>query len=204
MKVHDLSFAIEKGMPYFQGDPIPQVNQFKQISKDGYNVKEIHLGTHTGTHVDAPSHFIPGGKTIDKFSPLELSGIATCIDYDPGVGVRLPREKFPVILLYTGYNEKWREFSTFKGFSYISPKDAEMIREYGAKLVGIDSPSAEKEGSTDFETHHILLGGGIPIIENLNSRELKNIVDKTFYLLAIPLVISEGDGSPMRVIALEM
>jgi len=107
-------------------------------------------------------------------------------------------------LLYTGYNEKWNNFKEFEDFTYIDKDDAIKIKEFGAKVVGIDSPSAEKANSLNFETHHILLGNDIPIIENLNSSVLKNLINKSFYLIAIPLSIKEGDGSPLRVVAMEM
>ncbi len=191
-------------MPYFKGDPVPKIEQYKSIDKDGYNIKNLNFGTHTGTHIDAPAHFIKGGRTIDQFDPLEISGIATCIRYEPGKGLVLPDQKFKVILLYTGYNENWDKFKEFENFSYIDAQDAIKLKEYGAKVVGIDSPSAEKAGSVDFETHHILLGNDIPIIENLNSSRLKYLINKSFYLIAIPLPIGKGDGSPIRAVALEL
>lgn len=204
MKVYDLSFTLEDRMPYFKGDPVPRIEQYKEISRDGYNIKNLNFGTHTGTHIDAPAHFINGGRTIDQFSPMELSGIATCIEYDPGNGIRLPEQKFKTILLYTGYTEKWDEFKIFENFSYIDKEDAMKLKDYGVRLVGIDSPSAERAGSEKFETHHILLGNDIPIIENLNSVVLKNLINKSFYLFAIPLSIKGGDGSPLRVVAMEL
>jgi len=204
MEIYDLSFQIEDGMPYFRGDPVPRIDQYKSIDHDGYNIKNLNFGTHTGTHVDAPAHFIKNGRTIDKFSPLELSGIGTCISYTPGRGIKLPDQKFNILLLYTGYNEKWNNFKEFEDFTYIDKDDAIKIKEFGAKVVGIDSPSAERAGSLNFETHHILLGNDIPIIENLNSSVLKNLINKSFYLIAIPLSIKEGDGSPLRVVAMEM
>lgn len=204
MEIYDLTFALEDGMPYFKGDPVPKIDQYKKIDKDGYNIKNLNFGTHTGTHVDAPAHFIKNGRTIDKFTPMELSGIGTCIAYSPGKGIKLPDQKFNILLLYTGYNENWENFKEFENFTYIDKEDAIKIKEYGVKVVGIDSPSAERAGSVYFETHHILLGNDIPIIENLKSSTLKNLINKSFYLIAIPLPIKEGDGSPLRVVAVEM
>ncbi len=203
MNVIDLSFSIENGMPYFKGDPVPSVKQFKEIQKDGYNIKEIHIGTHTGTHIDAPAHFIVGGKTIDQFDPFYFTGFGIAIEYEPGK-LDLGGKKFDFIFLYTGYNRDWENKREFENFTYIDKDDAVKLKEAKPKFVGIDSPSAEAPESRDFPTHHILLGAGIPIIENLNSRELERLLGKVFMVIAMPLSIKDGDGSPARVIAMEV
>ena len=203
LKFYDLSLPIADGMPSFKGDPVPEVRQFKRIEADGYNLKEIRIGTHTGTHLDAPAHFIKGGKTIDQLDLSVLQGTATCILYDPKKGIRLPGEHHDIILLYTGYNNMWNQMRVFKNFSYIDKMDAGLLKDYGVKMVGIDSPSAEIENSKDFETHRILLGGSIPIIENLNSATLSSLVGRTFTLQVFPILVKDGDGAPARVIAME-
>jgi len=203
LKIHDLSIALDDGMPYFEGDPEPMIRQFRTIEKDGYNLKEIHIGTHTGTHIDAPSHFIPGGKGVDELDLSMLSGFGTCIKYNPEEGLKLPAQNFKIILLYTGYNERWGEFTVFKNYSYIAPVDAEKIRDYGATVVGIDSPSAESPDSRNFETHKILLGSSVVIAENLNSKTLSEIVDKTVFVMIFPVPVKHGDGAPSRIVALE-
>lgn len=204
MKYYDLSFPYQAGMPYFEGDPVPGVEQFKDIDRDGYRLKKLTLGTHTGTHIDAPAHFIKDGKTVDELDPFEISGLGTCLTYDPDKGLNLPSQSYKVIFLYTGYNLKWDDFETFKDFSYIGEDDAQALKNYGAKVVGIDSPSAERAVSKTFGTHKTLLGGNIPIVENLNSRVLGTLVNKSFIAYIFPLPIYEGDGSPARVMALEV
>ncbi len=203
MNYVDLTFKIEQGMPYFKGDPKPEINQFKSIKKDGYNLKEIHIGTHTGTHIDAPAHFIEGGRTIDSYDPLYFSGFGTAVEYEPG-RLELAGKKYDFVYLYTGYNRDWEKKGIFKDFTYIDKDDAEKLKDAKIKFVGIDSPSAEAEGQLDFPTHHILLGAGIPIIENLNSRELEKLLGKVFFTIAIPIPIGDGDGAPARVIAIEV
>ncbi len=201
--IHDLTLPIEEGMPYFKGDPIPEIRQFRNIRKDGYNIKEIRMGTHTGTHLDAPSHFIDGGKTIDRLHVSDLRGRGTCISYDPTNALKLPEEHYDIILLYTGYNKDWKNFKTFENFSYIKGEDAKKLRDYGVRLVGIDSPSAEIQNSRDFETHHILLGASIPIAENLNSIPLSKLVGHSFSVEVMPIMVKDGDGAPARIIAVE-
>jgi arylformamidase len=203
LKIFDLSIPYEAGMPYFKGDPVPEVKQFRTIGKDGYNVKEIRIGTHTGTHIDAPSHFIEGGKNVDQLNISDLWGVATCIPYNPHRKMELPLQHYEIIFLYTGYNLKWHEFKIFENYSYIKKEDAQKLREYGVKLVGIDSPTADSENSKDFEAHRILLTGYIPIVENLNSESLRSLVNHSFLAQIMPLLIKDGDGSPARVVAIE-
>lgn len=203
MNVIDLSFSIDNNMPYFKGDPVPSVKQFKQIKKDNYNLKEIHIGTHTGTHIDAPAHFIEGGKTIDQFDPFYFTGFGTVLEYEPKE-LDLGGKKYDFIFLYTGYNRDWENKKEFENFTYIDSEDAVKLKEAKPKFVGIDSPSAEAPNSRDFPTHHILLGAGIPIIENLNSRELEKLLGKLFMVIALPLPVKDGDGAPARIIAMEV
>ncbi|MEM0073732.1 MAG: cyclase family protein [Thermoplasmatales archaeon] len=203
MKIHDLSVYIEDGMPYFEGDPVPSVKQYKSIQRDGYNLKSINIGSHTGTHIDAPSHFIPGGLSVEDLSLDRLCGFGTIIKYDPKEKLVLPEQKFDIILLYTGYNEKWEEYSVFRDFSYIKKEDAEEIRKYGVKVVGIDSPSVEPPNSKAFLTHKVLLGSSIVIIENLNSKEMAGIIGKSLFVFVFPILLKGGDGAPSRVVALE-
>lgn len=190
-------------MPYFKGDPIPDIRQFKNIQKDGYNIIEMKIGTHTGTHIDAPSHFIEGGKTVDQLDLSDLMGKATVVRYDPNTGLRLPKEISKIVFLYTGYNSSWNNFKTFEDFSYINPEDATVLRDGGAKVVGIDSPSAEMPNSKNFDTHHILLGSSIPIVENLKSEALSMIVNRSINIHIIPILVKGGDGAPARVFAME-
>lgn len=203
LKILDLSVALDDGMPYFKGDPRPEIWQYKTIDKDGYNIKEMKIGTHTGTHLDAPAHFIKGGKTVDQLDLASLRGKATCISYDPSRGVALPDRIYDIILLYTGYNNSWGKTDIFENYSYIGKDDAAKIRDYGAKLVGIDSPTVEIQDSTDFEAHHILLGSSIPIVENLNSTTLSVLVGHSFSVEVMPILVRGGDGAPARVVAIE-
>ncbi len=203
MNYVDLTFKIQQGMPYFKGDPKPEILQFKSIEKDGYNIKEIHIGTHTGTHIDAPAHFIKGGKTIDSYDPLYFTGFGTALEYEPGK-LDLNGKRYDFVFLYTGYNRDWENKGIFENFTYIDKDDAIKLRDSKIKFVGIDSPSAEASGLYDFPTHHTLLGAGIPIIENLNSRELEKLLGKVFFAMAIPIPIGDGDGAPARVIAMEV
>lgn len=207
MRVIDLTYEIEDEMVHFEGDPIPKIYQYKSIKENGYNVKEIHIGTHTSTHIDAPSHFIEKGKSIDKLDPLELFGIYQIIDasqkkeIDKSIAENIKNEK---IIFYTGSNLSWNTQKIFKNYSYITKDAAYEIIKRGVKVVGIDSPTIEEPNNTEFPAHKILLGNNVIVIENLNSKHLKEIVGKSVLLIALPLKIKDADGSPARVLAFEL
>jgi Predicted metal-dependent hydrolase len=207
MKVYDLTFEIENGMVHFEGDPVPKIIQVKSIKENGYNVKEIHMGTHTSTHIDAPSHFIEGGASVEKIDPLALCGIYQVIDASEKKGITkevIQKAKNEKVLFYTGSNLEWNVEKIFKNYSYITREAAEEIVNKGIKVVGIDSPTVEEPYEKNFPTHKILLGNNVLIIENLNSKLLKSIVGKSVLVIALPLKIKDGDGSPVRVLAIEI
>lgn len=206
MKIIDLTYDIYENMPHFKGDPVPKIRNVKSIDKDGYNVKELNIGTHTSTHVDAPSHFIREGKSVEELDPFSYSGLVQVIDasdrefIDEEIVGRVFMQK---IFFYTGSNLSWDNISEFDKFSYISEKAAKMLIKKNVNLVGIDSPSVEDPLNSEFPAHKTLLGNGALIIENLNSKELKNLVGKVIMVFAFPLRIRNGDGSPARVICIE-
>ncbi|MGC8672984.1 MAG: cyclase family protein [Thermoplasmata archaeon] len=206
MKVFDLTYDIKSNMVHFKGDPIPLIKNVKNIEKDGYNVKEIYMGTHTSTHVDAPSHFIVGGKSVEMLNPLSYSGIVQIVDasdvdfIDEEIVRKVSIER---VFFYTGSNTNWDHMLEFEKFSFITESAAKILVKKGVKLVGIDSPSVEDPSNHEFAAHKILLGNETLIIENLNSIELKKIAGKVMFVIALPLRILNGDGSPARVIAID-
>jgi len=206
MKIIDLTYDINTNMPHFKGDPVPEIRNVKSIDMDGYNVKELNIGTHTSTHVDAPSHFIKEGKSVDDLDPFSYSGFVQVVDasdrefIDEEIVKKVFMQK---VFFYTGSNMPWDNMFEFDKFSYISEKAAKMLIGKNVNLVGIDSPSVEDPLNSEFPTHKTLLRNGALIIENLNSKELKNLVGKVIMVFAFPLRIRNGDGSPVRVICIE-
>jgi len=200
-KVIDLSLMVEEGMPYYPGDPVPSVRQFKSLDKDGVNIKEVHLGTHSGTHVDAPAHFVKGAPSIDQLDPMSYSGRAVAVKVDGVVRKGDIPESGGVVFFYTGTNRNWRHGWTMQSFGYIEPEAAEELVKRKFKVVGIDSPSVEMPRFKEPLTHVTLLSHGVLIIENL-SDSLSQLVGKTFQVLCLPIKVREGDGAPARVVAL--
>lgn len=206
MKIIDLSYDIHDKMVHFKGDPLPEVKNFKSIENDGYNIKELHIGTHTSTHVDAPYHFIKNGKSVDQLDPFSYSGIVQVIDasHDYIISEEIIKNAIlNKIFLYTGSNLQWEKISEFENYAYLDKKAAELIVKKNINLVGIDSPSVEDPKNNKFPVHKKLLKNNVLIIENLNSNQLKDLVNKNIFVITLPLKIKNGDGSPARVIAIK-
>jgi kynurenine formamidase len=202
-KVIELSHTIENNMPYYPGDPEPKIEIYKSISKDGVNIKKLQMGTHTGTHVDAPAHFLENGKHVNELDPMAYSGEGIVINV---AGKKEIEEedindsvKDKIALFYTGTSQLWKPNWKMQEFSYFNVEAARKLAYYKAKAVGIDSPSVESPLSANGIVHKTLLSNNIVIIENI-SNNIKELIDKRFYVLCFPLLVKDGDGAPARVI----
>ena len=213
---YDLTQTISRDMPVYPGDPKPEFQSIATIEKDSYNVTRIIIGSHTGTHVDAQRHFISSGNSVDieplsKFIgeciTLDLSKshkIGEGVTYSDLEGYSKIIKPGDIILMYTGTSDNWMKNENIKNnFTYLEPSAAEWMTENNIKCVGVDTFSVERYGSKEGLTHIKLLSNGIGIIENLNSN-LKKIRGRRMYLVSLPLLLREIDGSPARTIAFEI
>jgi arylformamidase len=213
---HDLSQLVSQDMLVYPGDPQPQFEPFATMEKDKINVTRIVMGSHTGTHVDAPKHFFADGDGIDK-EPLDKfigeAIIADLSDMPRGKGIsdadldnyyRVIKRN-DILLLYTGTNDKWQKARSSKSnnFTYLEVSAAEWIMDHGIKCVGIDTLSVEKYGFKEGLTHKKLLSNNIGIIENLNSN-MRGFVGKRMFLVCLPLMLKAIDGSPARAILFDI
>lgn len=184
----DLTVPLEEGMEVYPGDPEVRIREWASIRKDGYFMNVLSIGEHTGTHVDAPAHFVEGGMTIEEL-PLErfigpgkvlrVEGPITAEDVKKAGDVR------GVILLFLT-----------QGRGFLTEDGARELVKMGVRAVGIDGPSIDRDG----KAHRVLLGAGMPIFENLTSLEL--LVGREFMFIGLPLKIRGGSGSPVRAVAL--
>ncbi|MBS3116197.1 cyclase family protein [Candidatus Woesearchaeota archaeon] len=200
MKIIDLSMPLDKKTPTYPGDPSLEIKQVAEIEKDSWNEKRIHINTHCGTHLDAPSHMISEGRTLDDF-PLEaFSGKGIVIDVrKKEITLHCLKDiTFPpksVVLFLTGQaDQRYQKY--YENAKFLSKEVAKKLVEQNVKAVGIDSFSPDEE---PFPIHKILLSKNILIIENLIN--LDKLVNRTFTILFFPLPIKEGDGAPCRAIA---
>jgi arylformamidase len=199
-------------MLVYPDDPQPRFEPFATMEKDKINVTRIILGSHTGTHVDAPIHFFADGNGVDKEPLNKFIGEAVILDLSYMVGGKgitdADLDKFSrvikrndIVLLYTGANNKWKKEkdSQINNFTYLNLSAAEWIVDHGIKCVGIDTLSVEKYGFKEGLTHKKLLSNNVGIIENLNSNIMR-FVGKRMFLVCLPLMLEGIDGSPARAI----
>ena len=203
-------------MPIYPGNPEPEFEMHLTIEKDGANVTRITLGSHSGTHVDAPWHYFNQGTTIDKERLDKFIGQAIIADltYKPlGSGIDAQDlERFAditkagdIFLIYTGTSdlEDTADDHVRRNFTYLEPSAGEWLIQHSIKCVGTDTLSVEKYGSKEALVHKMLLSNGTGIIENLNSN-LRQFAGRRMFLVCLPLPLEGSDGSPARAVLLDM
>ncbi len=211
-KATDLTHHLRKGMPVYPGDPSPSFEKYSTLQKDGVNLTKITIGSHTGTHLDAPRHFIREGIGIDRIPPNKLIGEAYVADLSEkptGSGVtsddlrrRLEEKivKDDIVVVYTGCSERWGEESINRDYTHLTGDAADYLVSKRVRAVGIDFLSVEKFMAAEPVVHKTLLGKGIFIIESL-SYALKQFVGKRILMICMPIKLQDGDGAPARVVA---
>lgn len=208
MPIIDLSHPITPAMPVYPGDPAPCVSPVTSIADTGYVTRQLTLGSHTGTHMDAPAHMIEGGQTLDAFPVDRFSGPAlvlavTCAPGDtisPAVlrphATAIARSDF--LLLNTGWHHRWGQADYFEDYPTLTPEAACWLAVLGLKGLGVDTPSVDAATSHYYRVHRALLGAGMVLIENLTN--LDGLPYRVTFA-AFPLAISDADGSPVRAVA---
>jgi kynurenine formamidase len=211
-KAVDLTHELHNGMPVYPGDPSPSFVSYATLEKDGVNLTKLTLGSHTGTHIDAPRHFIPDGIGIDQISPNKLIGEAYVTDMSSkpigsaitGQDLRNNLEghvaKDDIVVIYTGCSEHWGEESVRSNYTYLTGDAAEYLVSKEVRAVGIDFLSVERFRAPDPIAHKTLLGNGIFIIESL-SQATKQFVGKRTLMICMPIKLQNGDGAPSRIIS---
>jgi arylformamidase len=210
MKFYDVTVPISDSVPIYEGDPDAAVESFKAIARgDSANVSSIRFGVHTGTHVDAPNHFIDGTKHVHEIDLERLIGPCRVIDVGPDVLEIEPEHVGDLsgaerVVFKTRNSEFWAtpENGFRKDFTYISPDTANRVADAGVKLVGIDYLSIEKSGSPGHPVHVTLLEKEIVILEGL---DLRGVPPGDYEIICMPLkyIGSTGDGAPARTVLIK-
>jgi arylformamidase len=200
-KAVDLTHGLRNGMPVYPGDPSPSFELYRSLEKDGVNLTKLVMGSHTGTHLDAPRHFIKGGIGIDQIPPSKLIGEAFVADFSSkriGTGI-MASDLHPIakhiapddiLVCYTGCSEHWEDA-------------ADYLVSKRVRAVGIDFLSVEQFDATEALTHKTLLGNGIFIIESL-SNALKGFLGQRILIICMPIKLEDGDAAPSRVVAVPL
>ena len=204
----DLSHPVTTGMPVYPGDPPVQLRPWTTVAADGYAVAQLDLGSHSGTHVDAPSHFIASGTAVDEVDLGRLMGPAALIDcrgYPPAAAIgpaafadQVLTDR--IVLVHTGWDDHWGT-DAYLDHPVLSPAAAHLLRDQRVRAVAIDALSvdASRELTHGFPAHVILLGAGIPIAENL--RGLAQLSWPVPMVSMLPLRLAGADGAPVRAVA---
>ena len=212
MMIKDLSQTFENGMPHASTIPTPSFRQVKTVERDGFSVMQLSVATHVGTHIDAPSHLIEGGQSIDRIPLDMLFGPAVVVSVEKVGGEEITAQDLieaggdgsagDALLIRTGWG---RKFGTddYHNHPSLAEDAAQWIVDRRFRLVGVDTITPElpgylREPGFDFPIHHILLGSGVLIIEHLF---LEEVVGQRFDLFVGSLKIADADGAPARVFA---
>jgi kynurenine formamidase len=214
----DLTLPIHEGMQTFpvSWHPMVEITQLGRHGIENRETRKVLLGTHTGTHCDAPRHFIPGGATVDELPIDALIGPAFVADFSKSerfaeLGVRdfeaqLGDRRPERLVMRFDWSEHWGQAHFYSDHPFISQAAAAWLVGRGLRLLAMDTPMpdnpAHGRGATpDSPNHKTLLGNGVILVEYLcNLKELRR---REIELVVLPLKILGGDGAPARCVAIE-
>ncbi|MDX1533428.1 MAG: cyclase family protein [Nitrosopumilaceae archaeon] len=213
MKPIDLTLTISEKLPTFPGSPTPRFISWEKIATDGYNLELLFLSSHTGTHMDAPYHFLEKGRTIDQISVNRLIRKAILITTKKAANQPISKkditafesknQKIPndaTVVFNTGWSKNIGKKHYFEKNPGLSVDAAKYLASKKINLVGIDSPSIDLGTNSKFSVHHVLAKNNILIVENLTN--LEKIKSNSFTLAVFPLKLKNATGSPVRAIAI--
>lgn len=203
MKIFDISVDLRNGMPTFPGDPAPVIKRVLEIPRDAANVSIINMGTHTGTHVDPPLHFVEGGLALDKIPLDHLYGDAEVLDLTyvkKAISAGdLERANENILLLKTRNSRLWQYTEFRRDYVYLDRSAAQWLIDNHVWTVAIDYLSIGSfEGGE--AVHKLLLKSGITVVEGV---DLSAVEPGKYTFVCLPIKIKDGDGGPARAILIK-
>jgi kynurenine formamidase len=213
-RIVDLTHPLEPSMPVFPLDPKPLILTWTKLPFHPYDSELLHCGTHTGTHIDAPSHFVKGADPVETLKPASCIAPGVILDFRElapraSIGVDHLRraeeqlgtqvEKGSAMLIWTGWSRNWKATNYLRDYPGLTEEAAQYLADREVALVGVDSANLDHPDAAGFPAHKTLLGNAIPIVENLTRIGL--IRSSWFTFVALPLPIVGATGSPVRAIA---
>ncbi len=207
--IYDVTVPISNTMPVWPGDPPVQLKAKSHQSRNRthtVHVTAIEMGSHTGTHMDAPFHMIERGRTLSEIPLDTLVGTATVVEIPSARSVgRVELEPFnwtgvERVLLKTQNSKHWNDGRFYEEFVYLEPEGAQFLVDHGVRLVGIDYLSIDKFHSESHPSHFVLLEKNVVIIEGLN---LNAVPQGNYTIYALPLNLQDADGGPTRVVLIK-
>jgi arylformamidase len=200
---------IVPSMRVFPGSPQPSFIEWSKFEIHGYSSEMMFLSTHTGTHIDAPSHFIPDSRTIDKIKVSRFVSRSILIKIPKKADQQITLNDIinckinanDTVVFATGWEKRFKNYNYMINNPGLSLDAAEYLVSNRVNAVAIDGPSIDRGVDNNFNIHSALLSNDIPIIENLcNLEQLSSV--KSFTLIVNPLKLVGASGSPVRAIAL--
>jgi arylformamidase len=207
-RIYDISVPLVNGAVVYPGNPEIRIEPHSELSRGASsNCSRIALGSHSGTHVDAPKHFFDAGSTVERLPLPVLIGDARVISFGEDVmsvtAALLEREELDGVerVIIRTRNSRFITDPEFhKDFTYVAPDGAEYLAALAVKLVGVDYYSVEQFRSGHHKTHKTLLERGIVIVEGLN---LSGISPGDYELICLPLRLDGLDGAPARAVLIK-
>ena len=211
-EVVDLTWPIESSMMVYPGLTRPVFQWVGRYNSEGYNSTRFLMEAHTGTHIDAPLHFIPDGAPIDSIPLDRFYGVAKILRFDveprgQQISCEELKKRCPalkggeILILDTGVHRYFGKPDFFSRYPILTIEAARWLVEREIRALATDLPSLDPVGSKNAPIHHIILGAGIPVIENLaNLHMLPD--DANIFFIALPLKLRGREGSPCRAIAI--
>lgn len=210
MKIFDVTLPVSSGLPVWPGDPEVVLARYGSIANgDGMNISRLACGVHTGTHVDAPLHYIENGSAVEQLPLYVLIGPAVVVDIPEAETITvncLETAKLPSgvkrVLFKTSNSALWRnprhEFNP--DYVALTHEAAGWLVEKGIWLVGVDYLSVHLFSDHEPLTHQIFLQAGVVIVEGLN---LQGISPGLYQLVCLPMKLAGSDGAPARVVLIQ-
>ena len=208
MKIIDLTHPLVSGQKGFPGDPPVSINEHNSITRDRYNVSKIEMSSHSGTHMDAMRHVYEHGLSIADV-PLEwLYGSAHLLKIPKARDEEITENDLKIhsdritagsrIIVYTGWQSHFDRSDYYDSYPGFSLSAVKFLVSRNIRMLGMDMPNLGKDW---FEMHRLLLGPHkqVVIVESLTNLEL---LPDEFTFIGFPLPIHDGDGSPVRAVAL--
>jgi kynurenine formamidase len=216
-RVVDLSRRVDAGTQVYPGDPRVLLEPATTLTADGVNVLAVHIGSHSGTHVDAPYHFVEDGARIDALDPRLFVGPAAFLD----VRGKEPRGRITaedlrpfedllsegvIAVVRTGWEEHYGT-PLYYDHPFLDRGAAQLMLEAGVKTVAVDALNVDEtvlegEHLEGYPVHHLILGAGGVIAENLANLAAVDFPDPLLSLL--PIKLGDADGAPVRAVAMEV
>lgn len=216
-RIVDLSRPLDAGTPVYPGDPPVRFSPHARVERDGFNLLRVEMGSQSGTHADAPFHFLEGGARIDEVDPTLFVGpgvvvdvrhrgereAITAVDVEPWRAQLVPGV---VVVLWTGWSERYGT-AAYLDHPYLGEDACRVLLDAGVRTIGLDTPSIDETPDDEhpgagFGCHLLVAGAGGIVVENLARLEEIDFAEPFFSLL--PLRLTGADGAPVRAVAMDL